>query len=223
MNVIFETKSSATRNYPSKNQQGVIHNGQRWKKVGESDGRDISNKEKFGRAVAFIGMIVAGILGLGIPFAATRFRDKVEALIHNVKTGKELNIHYMQTQTANILIYNLNKVDHCDKYITPFLDKYVGTRMHPVPEHNKAEGFLRIKFDLKEIKKEFPIRNSDGSPLTLNSYKQAFKKAKQEIKQDIQKMDMGGFMGKYYSDHWQIKSPHVCGGSQFPEQFFRDY
>lgn len=98
MKLVFNTTSSTITPYSVGEQGSVIHDGVKYKKIGESyEGSTLNGRNKFVRVLGIIGMVAAGILGIFIPFTFRAFREQIITWSKEIKTGKEKLVHCAPT------------------------------------------------------------------------------------------------------------------------------
>lgn len=90
----FNIQHNIEKIYPIEQQHSVMHNGCEYKKIGESySGGALEKSDKLVRVLGIIGIVVAAIFSLGIPFAFRAFRELIITWGKEIKTGNKKIIH----------------------------------------------------------------------------------------------------------------------------------
>lgn len=100
MKIIFEENSTATQLYPIEQHARVNYKGRQYKKVGESEGQQLSGAKKFMRVLGIISLVVSAIFALGLPFAFQGFYEKMDFWAHEMGSGKEIKQHCVPAGAA---------------------------------------------------------------------------------------------------------------------------
>lgn len=102
MEILIEKQNSSTHPYPLEKQAVIKQGCREYKKVGESYGNTLNLTDRFSRILGVVGMVAAGILGLGIPFAFNDFTQRITTWSKEIKTGKEVTIHCISLRKATL-------------------------------------------------------------------------------------------------------------------------
>ncbi len=97
---IFEKISSVTKVYPQIENTTVLHQGRRYRLIGESNGQDKSLFERLQSTLEFVGLAVVTFFTFGLVLASEEFSLAIRWRFSEIRSGKQLNLHYVQEKPA---------------------------------------------------------------------------------------------------------------------------
>ncbi len=191
MNPIYEAKNSATTIYLPKEQTTVLHNGSRYKLMGESLGQEFSRSQKLKRVMSIVVLVAAtiftrGLILFGLAIPAVRF--KIIKTFKELKAGSQINLHYV-----------LQKPEQWQKdAFHPFIERLKWAILYDVsilPQLTCASCFISIHYnhgkeiqgDSSRLTRQFLFKNEDDSPLTKAELIQKIENVEKEVGMSIKK------------------------------------